>query len=259
MLLTLVPIVGLLAFPETDPSAALRLAERAAATGRMDAALWLYETVAFRQAPRAPAFWLNLGRLRERSGDAVGALQAYRTLPRLTELPPEGWWENLQGVRRRLAEAEGQETPPLSLLRDAGAAWALRALWPFLAAAFAAALALLPLFLLTVFGPPALRPWACRLFIALVLAILGGALLLTCALPRELTDRNQMWIIVRRPADLREGNGASYAAASARAASAGAEGRLLARRPNGWVRVELDDGRTGWLPEAAILLAPRSD
>ncbi len=238
--------------------AELAEAQRLADARQERAAIATYERIAAAEAPRTPAFWLNLGKLNERAGDDLAALRAYRMVPHCTDLPSAEWWLNLQAVRRKLAGADS-EAPPLKRLRTVLAPWALRSVTPA-AILFSVFLVFAgPLALAMDIGPPRWRPRAQLAFLAAAFGLLGCLLLWILALPPELDHLDRPWVIVKPPTPPREGNGASYPAAAPEPVRPGAEGRLTARRPNGWLRVELDDGRTGWLPEAAVLVGPKED
>ena len=76
-------------------------------------------------------------------------------------------------------------------------------------------------------------------------ALFGGSLLADEALRRM----NPRAVLVDRDVVLRKGNGDGFEPAFAEALGPGVECTVLEERP-GWLRVELPDGRTGWVRQA---------
>ena len=76
-------------------------------------------------------------------------------------------------------------------------------------------------------------------------ALFGGSLLADEALRRT----NAKAVLVDRDVVLRKGNGDGFEQAFAETLGAGVECTVLEERP-GWLRVELPDGRTGWVRQA---------
>ena len=76
-------------------------------------------------------------------------------------------------------------------------------------------------------------------------ALFGGSLLADEALRRM----NPKAVLVDRDVVLRKGNGDGFEPAFAEALGPGVECTVLEERP-GWLRVELPDGRTGWVRQA---------
>ncbi len=64
-------------------------------------------------------------------------------------------------------------------------------------------------------------------------------------------------VVSRNGVTFREGNGMSYPARERNGLpivlNAGVEVRVLAERPNGWAKVQLDNGDTGWVPRSELL------
>jgi hypothetical protein len=251
---------GLLALPWGDPAAALACANRLAEQRQEPAAAWLYEQVAAASRPARAAFWMNLGKLQERAGNDLAALYAYRMVPEYTDLPSAEWWWNLQAVRQRQAPPAGASMPLLGSLRLRLTAWALGSVWPFLILFVMVGTVALPAFILREALPARLQAWPMRLMLAFGLLLIGWSLLMIVGAPAELRARAGAWLIVKQAVPLRAGNGVSYPAlrraGEPEVLRPGTEGWLTARRPNGWLRIELDDGRAGWLPASAVVPGP---
>jgi hypothetical protein len=64
-------------------------------------------------------------------------------------------------------------------------------------------------------------------------------------------------VVTRNGVTLREGNGTSYPPHERNGLpivlNAGVEVRVLSERPNGWAKVQLDNGETGWVPRGELL------
>ena len=260
MFLMLSAILELVALPYAQPVAALRLAHQLADQRHDLAAVWLYEQVAAARRPRTADFWMNLGKLHERTGNDLAALFAYRMTPTFAEFPPAGWQENLQTVRQALGQPSPEALPLFRRLQSALAPWARMGAWGLVISLVVGVSIVGPLFIFRQALPMRFREWPTRLIVAGFPLFVGFCLLMALSETVEVRQRARAWIIVKEPALLREGNGASYSAVRSDGKNGelrrGSEGWLLARRPNGWLRVELDDGRTGWLPEASVLLGP---
>ena len=223
----------------TDPAASQRaFAESAAAWERLRA-----------EGFGGGALEFNLGNAYMQSGDLGRAIARYlaaeRDLPGDTDLAG-----NLAQARSRVAssfERSGSTVLVDSVARawhvvPAGARQAIFwsgwvAFWILLAARLAigpatsaAARAALAAFLWTT---------------GLAGAIFGGSLLADEALRRM----NPRAVLVDRDVVLRKGNGDGFEPAFAEPLGPGVECTVLEERP-GWLRVELPDGRTGWVRQA---------
>jgi len=84
-------------------------------------------------------------------------------------------------------------------------------------------------------------------------AILAASLVLAATVLLDLREQrhSDAVVVVAEQAVLRKGNGDGFEPESAQPLAAGVEARGLERRP-GWIRVALEDGRSGWLPMASV-------
>jgi hypothetical protein len=192
------------------------------------AATQLFGRVAAR-TPRAVDAWANLGTAAWASSDTAHAVVAWQRALRLDPLDGE--------VRDRIALLQPASVtapgyvPPVPV--DAAAALAL-ALW-------IGAWLLLAL-------PAKRRPARVRTLSSIALAVAVAALAVTVELNERISMRGLG--AIRASRDLLEAPDATApAAASASAGEIGA----LAGREGAWVRIALDDARTGWLPAAAVV------
>lgn len=84
----------------------------------------------------------------------------------------------------------------------------------------------------------------------LVIAVWGGSRVL------EDYQRQQAWVVLVKDVPLRQGNGTTYPVQEYQGKPlllhAGVEGRVVIRRDNGWVLLELADNIRGWVPEQVV-------
>jgi hypothetical protein len=90
--------------------------------------------------------------------------------------------------------------------------------------------------------------WPATLGILLVASVVLGTTAAIDLRTQRVSDRA---VVVAEEAVLRKGNGDGFEAELVQPLVSGIECRVLEARP-GWTRVALDDGRSGWLPEASL-------
>ncbi len=88
---------------------------------------------------------------------------------------------------------------------------------------------------------------------SLFIAILGYGMMVLCLLMETVArDTHPLPTILAKPTELKNGNGSLYSSVLPSPLPSGMEVKQLARR-GGWVRVQLPDDSTGWLPESVLL------
>ncbi len=188
----------------------------------------LFARVAAR-APRAVDAWANLGAAAWSRGDSAAAARAWQRAMRLEPLDVESR-ERLGAFVAPIIRANGYVPPvPVSAVAIAAlvcwlAAWTLLAL------------------------PLRMRPARAR-------AIAGGAVTLAVVFllgALELTDRLESagLGVLRETRPLADAPGSSAALATGNVGETG----TLGSREGAWVRIEIDPGRSGWVPASSVLL-----
>ncbi len=93
--------------------------------------------------------------------------------------------------------------------------------------------------------------------------LLGGLLGGNLARLERRDARQPLAVVAADGVTLRKGNGDSYAAHEIHMIplrlNRGVEARVLGARPNGWLQIELADGRVGWAPRHQLLLDREPD
>lgn len=96
--------------------------------------------------------------------------------------------------------------------------------------------------------------WTIAALVVLVLSGAGATLAQWQEHDRSLRPEA---VVSRNGVNLREGNGMSYPPRDRNGLpillNAGVEVRVLTERPNGWAKVLLDNGETGWVPRSELL------
>jgi tetratricopeptide (TPR) repeat protein len=220
-----------------------RVFEEARAPADFRDAAALYEEI-LRSGTRSGKIHYNLGNAYLRAGDVGRAILHYRRAERLIPADPQ-LRENLRYARslridrierlerRRIAERVFFWHGSLSPKQKGVGALAGVILFFLLAS-------------LRLFRRSAPTAWGTGLAAALVLA-LGGSygwdLRQQSAAPEA--------VITQEEVVIRKGNGESYAPAFEEPIHGGAEVRILDRR-EGWVRVEFQNGKTGWMRASGL-------
>jgi tetratricopeptide (TPR) repeat protein len=187
----------------------------------------------------------NQGNAHLRAGDLPRAILAYRQAERLMPHDPR--------LHANLADARAQVIDPPAT----PATWFL---WPSVQTQ------LFLMVMLWVLGwclaiMAVLRPR--RLLVLLASGAIVAALALgsLVAFDDWREAAYPLAVVSQDAVPLRQGNGTSYPpvldAGVPIKLNRGVELRLLHERPNGWFRVALADGRTGWVKQDQVLTAPR--
>jgi hypothetical protein len=228
---------------EANASTSLQAAERAFFSGDYAEAAKAFDEVVKVRSDWPGTFYLNQGNAHWLAGHPGAAILAYRRAEQL--LPNDPWlFINLQEARSDIADAQ------LSLYPHA--TWWRRTL------RFPGSFALLGncLACLVFLVGWSRQVWTRSMVIVMILGWGSGALWLTEKVLEE-RDASQMWAVVLAPTvPLRQGNGLSYPAQEWQGQPitlhSGVEMKVLLRRSNGWLWVELAGGLRGWIPETMV-------
>jgi tetratricopeptide (TPR) repeat protein len=188
----------------------------------------------------------NLGNARLQSGDVGRAIAAYLRAERLMPGDPD-LQANLAHARSMVSTSFGRSGGTV-LVDSVTRVWHLVPHDLRMHAGIAAWVALGVLGALRLAVRPAptggLRTaWTATLWaLGAIAALSGGSVIADAARARAANEA----VLVADGVALRKGNGEGYDQAYAETLGPGVECRLLEQRP-GWLRVELPDGRSGWI------------
>ncbi len=229
---------------ESVEADSLAAAEQLFLAGKYAEAAAIYDRCAA-SGPQSAAFYRNQGNLHLLAGNPPRAILAFRQFVRLTTIHTDvytNWRE-----ARSLAGAEPGQTAWSGRL---GLSFWLYPLW------MKTALAAVVWFLGTTTMYLAMRSRP-RWF-AIGGLDLGWSLAVALFFHERDVDQHPFLVVAQDNVVMRQGNGLSFPPLRANGKDvtlhSGTEARKRGERPNGWVQLELPDGRIGWVHRQQVLI-----
>jgi tetratricopeptide (TPR) repeat protein len=236
--------IALLAASHDDKAGSLAAAERLFECGKYAEAAALYDRYA-QSGPEAAPFYRNQGNLHFLAGHLPQAILAFRRFVRLTTINGDVY-TNWRDARK------------MSRTEPGATAWGGRLglslwLWPLWLKTALAALVWLIGTAVMFLGLRTRLLW-----LALGSIVLGWSLSVAIYFQEKGVDQHPFAVVAEDEVTLRQGNGLSFPPTRANGKQvvlhSGTEARIRCERPNGWVQLELPDGRIGWVHRQQVLI-----